>query len=834
MRSLLVCYCLGILAVTPFSALELIFAHAQAACLITAGLAIAANALWIRRSFALRLCALAAGAALHSSWALNHLDAQLDTRLEGRELLVRGRVATMAKATATALQFEFIVLDSVPLAPLGASQNWEVPGSASGRVLLSYYPQARPRNESQAPRLEDSQFPQVLKPGSELQFTVKLNRPHGFANAGGFDYEAFLFRREITAKGYVRGELALYAEQESLPRPTPWNALLIAAEALRFELRTKILNVNSPALAESADGLAMILALGLGDSSAISNRLWQLFRDTGTVHLFVVSGLHVALFAFLMWLPATLLWHLLVTLAPRFGVRVSRRRWVALWSFSAAMCYALLAGWGLPTRRAVVMLSVVVAGVCLRRRFGATTGLLVALALVLTLCPLAATSSGFWLSFAAVSVLMSTTSHAAGIAGRPSSLRRLIGPQLSIGIGLALPLLILNGGVAWLAPAINLMAIPLLSFVLLPCVLVLLLAVSVNVGAPAMLRIANDLSALLVRLLESVAGLGEAWEPQVALSTLDGLGLALATAILLIPLASNARLLIGGWLSLCLLLSSETAHCTRSPASLRLDLLDVGQGLSALVRTRCHALLFDAGARLGPEFEMGGAVIAPTLRTLGVARLDRVILSHADNDHAGGAMGLMSALTVTELLLGGRREEYEQLSDEARAMTRACRAGQSWRWDGADFEILGPMLRDKQSARNARSCILRVSFAGRSFLLPGDIEANAELALVSRTSASLKADVLIAPHHGSKSSSSYALLKRVLPQLILVPAGYKNSFGHPHEAVLARYEQLDARYATTALGGMLSLEVDAGGGMTGVIEYRLAEPRYWRPRARVL
>jgi competence protein ComEC len=144
------------------------------------------------------------------------------------------------------------------------------------------------------------------------------------------------------------------------------------------------------------------------------------------------------------------------------------------------------------------------------------------------------------------------------------------------------------------------------------------------------------------------------------------------------------------------------------------------------------------------------------------------------------------------------------------------------------------MLRDKQSARNARSCILRVSFAGRSVLLPGDIEANAELALVSRTSASLKADVLIAPHHGSKSSSSYALLKRVLPQLVLVPAGYKNSFGHPHEAVLARYEELDARYAATALGGMLSLEVDAGGGMAGVIEYRLAEPRYWRPRARVL
>jgi competence protein ComEC len=244
----------------------------------------------------------------------------------------------------------------------------------------------------------------------------------------------------------------------------------------------------------------------------------------------------------------------------------------------------------------------------------------------------------------------------------------------------------------------------------------------------------------------------------------------------------------------------------------RLTLLDVGQGLAAVVQTHAHALVFDTGPRFSPSFDTGAAVVEPFLRTQGVGKIDRLVISHGDNDHIGGAASLLRHFDVTDAY-----------TSVPRKLPRAirCLAGQAWEWDGVSFQFLAPF--DGLEGDNNNSCVLRVASAAGSALLPADIEREAEQQLVDRWGAGLKSDVLIAPHHGSKTSSTVPFLAKVQPAWVLIPAGYLNRFGFPAPVVLSRYHNYGAKVMGSAADGAILFEP----GRPAPVSWRLTHGKYW-------
>ncbi|MGA1071314.1 MAG: DNA internalization-related competence protein ComEC/Rec2 [Pseudohongiellaceae bacterium] len=884
MRFFLSAFCLGILCVTRASDLALIRSFFLALCALL--ILIATSSLCIRRFLAVKQRAslgiwlsacmvFCCGALFHVVTAEKQLDRQLPEEFEGIPLLIEGVVLNLPSVAGDAYRFEFAVRAACLVAnPMPnkdtASVHERLPSMRtksaghsacgnqipfSGRILLSYYmPSSDDRTGGEAEREERPlYYPAELRPGSRLQLTVKLNRPHGFSNPGGFDYEALLFRNKILAKGYVRGALEVRSvEKQGNGIPS----LFLLIEQLRFEIRKRVLD-NS----ESMRHTGIILALGLGDSSLITQAVWNQLRETGTTHLLVVSGLHVGMIAVFLLLLSRALWRLVLFFLPLLAPLVPSRQVFSLCSsVIGTTVFAFFSGWGLPAQRAVLMLAVFASAKLTSRRFGVVSGLLLALTFVLIGSPLAATGSGFWLSFAAVLALVLAAASpqtnkfsAEGNNGDSPTLswlsrqaKRLVLPQLIVALALFLPLLVLGIDVSLLAPLVNLLAIPLLTFALLPASLLAVLDLALfEESALGVFLLAERLCDQLFLLLAAVAEFEFVWAPQVTLSSAHYLLLVVCLCLCLFPVAWRTRCVCGFWVTAITLTAidwrAETheSKCSKVPASLRLNLLDVGQGLSLVIRTNCHTLLYDTGASLSADFEMGSVVIKPALRALGIKKLDRLVISHADNDHAGGAAGVLASIPIADIHAGGYAENNEAYAEflGKRAMSlRSCRAGESWRWDGVVFSYLSPTAiasdgeaSSRDRTKNSQSCVLRIALGESVILLTGDIERNDEVELALRYEHELKTTLLIAPHHGSKTSSSYALLKRATPEVAFIAAGYKNSFGHPHSEVLSRYALLGIEAFNTATRGMLSEELNRQGRMSYPRAYRETHRRYWRP-----
>ena len=884
MRFLLSAFCLGILCVTSATDLALIRVLLLAMCALL--IFAAASALAVRRSLAaehkkwlglwLYICmAFCCGALFHAVTAESQLNRQLPKEFEGTPLRIEGVVLNLPSVAGAAYRFEFAVNAACVLGDHnpnrdtdsihGRSPAKRIQSSAhttcsnpipfSGRILLSYYLPSSDVQTGRAVRREATplHYPAELRPGSALQLVVKLNRPHGFANPGGFDYEAFLFRSKILAKGYVRGALVA---SESEWGGDGVRSLPVMLEQLRFESRKRVLE-NSV----SARHTGVILALGLGDTSLVSQALWSQLRETGTTHLLVVSGLHIGMIALFLLVVSRALWRLVLFLLPLFVSHAPSRLAFSLWSSVVGTAvFALLAGWSLPTQRAVVMLAVFAGAKLTSRRLGVVAGLLLALTCVLIGSPLAATGSGFWLSFVAVLSLVlavasprsatsyndSNHSDSAVLSWLSGQAGRLVLPQLIVALALFLPLLVLGIDVSLLAPMVNLLAIPFLTFALLPASLLAVLDLALfGESALGALLLADWLCDQLILLLAAVAEAELLWAPQVTLSFAHYLLLAICLCVCLFPVGWRTRCVCGLWVAALILTETvwraETYanKCNEAPASLRLHQLDVGQGLALVIETNCHALLYDTGASLSADFEMGSAVIKPALRALGIRKLDRLVISHADNDHAGGAAGVLASIPVVDVHAGGHAENTQAYAEflGARALTlRSCRAGDVWRWDGVVFSYLSPTVGAADGAasgvdktKNSQSCVLKVALGESVILLTGDIERVDEVALALRYEHELKSTLLIAPHHGSKTSSSYALLKRAAPEIVFIGAGYKNSFGHPHAEVVSRYALLGIEALNTATRGMLSVELNRQGIVSRPRAYREIHRRYWRP-----
>jgi competence protein ComEC len=614
-------------------------------------------------------------------------------------------------------------------------------------------------------------------------------------NPGGFDYEGWLFSRGIGATGYVRAE------------PAPRH--LVAAPAFSVDaLRAAVIEALQGARPQARNA-GVLQALTVGERSAIPAQRWRTLVDTGTIHLMAISGLHIGLVAGLVYALVLLGWRR----CARCCAWLAAPRAAAVLGLAAAVGYAVLAGFTLPTQRALVMLAVVSAALFWGRSLRPAQGLSVALVAVLALDPRAPLSPGFWLSFGAVAIILYSLSARLAAPGRLSGLLRL---QWVLGLGLLVPLLWMFGEAPLVSPLANLIAVPWVSLLVVPPALaaVALLPLSSSL-AGLLLGIADLALALLWPVLDLLQDLPLArWQAAQAAPWAFALAV-LGLAILIAPRGWPAR-----WLGLVLMLPLLLpAHPSPPLGSLRLTLLDVGQGLAVVARTRGHTLVFDVGARFGPRFDAGRAAVLPYLRTRGLRRIDRLIVSHGDNDHAGGLGSVLEGIEVDTLMLG---------PDLDHPRGEPCLRGRRWVWDGVVFSVLHPPPGPWGGGRNDGSCVLRIQTAGAAILLTADIEAGAERALAADPEMDLASAVLLVPHHGSRSSSSEVFIDRVAPELALLAVGHRNPYGLPRPEVLARYAARGIPVLDTARNGAITLEI--GESVSVVAKHREQARRYWHAR----
>jgi competence protein ComEC len=711
-------------------------------------------------------------------WALLRahclLGAQLPAELEGSALVVEGTVAGLPRADPHRVRFDFDVA--------AARRDGRII-SLQGRLRLSWYDGA----------------PMVL-PGERWQLAVRLKRPRGLVNPGGMDHERWLFIRGIAATGYV---LSRAGNRHVGPDGAT------GLDGLRRRLSSAI----GKRLAGRDSG-AIVRALAVGDRSAMTREQWRILRATGTNHLMAISGLHVGLMAGLAWFIVARLWA-----AAAMPLRwLAAPRAAALAALMAGLVYAALAGFTLPTQRALVMLTIVMGALLLQRRTAPSTSLCLALGAVLVLDPFAVLAAGFWLSYGAVAVIL------LGMCGRlrygsRHRWRRLWWRwgrvQWLVAVGLA------PATVGWfleypiIAPLANLVAVPWAGVVLVPLVLggAGLVVIAPATGG-ALLDAAGWAADAMWLWLETLAGLELILRPALAPPPLAVAAACIGALLLIAPRGFPARFLGVIWLLPLFSLPVPRPQ----PGDIRLTVLDVGQGLSAVVRTRSRVVVFDTGPRYRSGFDAGRDIVAPYLRHQGLGRVDLLIVSHGHNDHAGGAGHLLRTVPVSEVMsnvpMAGRD-------------TRPCRAGDRWHWDGVEFEVLHPGEGDPLEG-NDGSCVLMVSGAGGRLLLPGDIEKQAESAMVSRDGTRLGADVLVVAHHGGRSSSTAAFLDAVGPRLALLPVGYRNRHGFPHGEVVARLAERGVRTFDTARDGALTLVIDARRGVQLPRRERVADAHLWR------
>ena len=702
---------------------------------------------------------------------------------EGRDVTVVGVVADLPQSTERGMRFEFDVERArTPLARIPR------------HVTLNLY---NDRNGKATP---------AIRAGQRWSFTVRLRRPHGLANHNGFDFEAWMLERGIRATGYVRPDTGEHALDAALLQPMVWRPLYGVARAREW-VRNRIFH----ALPDNANA-GVLVALAIGDQQAISRDQWTVYTRTGVNHLMSISGLHITMVAGLGFALVLWLWRR----APRLMAHLPAVKAAAVAGFITALAYALMAGYGVPAQRTVYMLGAV--AVALLCGLAAAPAVVLALALLVAIVvdPMCVLAPGFWLSFGAVAVIMYVS---LGRLEQPQWWVNWLRVQWAVTIGLAPFLVALFQQVSIVSPLANAFAIPLVSLAIVPLTLI-----GVIVPVDWLLRLAAWLMDWCNRWLAWSSSLPDAvWQqhaPPVWAVVLSLLG----AVWLLAPRGAPSR-----WLGLFAFLPLFFP-CVEAPANgeLWIDVLDVGQGLSTVVRTRTHALLYDAGPTFSSDTDAGSRVVVPFLRAQGVQRLDGFIVTHDDNDHSGGARSVLEAVPVG--WLASSLPAGAQSIDLAKRRLR-CFAGQHWEWDGVRFEVLHPTWDSYDNAElrdNARGCVLKIDSVFGSILLPADIELASETELIARRVAQLRAGVLIAPHHGSGTSSSQAFLTAVSPQLVVIPVGYRNRFGHPKPEVLARYRALGLRVLRSDRDGEVALRFTAAG--VAAEPYRSKYVRYWQDR----
>jgi len=743
--------------------------------------------------------AIAAAAALGYGYAAWRAEMRLADALpaawEGADIAVVGVVDDLPQASDLGTRFAFAV------------ERVETAGAiVPERLSLAWYAQRRKGGEV-------DEIP-ALAAGERWRLVVRLKRPHGTVNPYGFDVEAWLLENGFRATGYVRSDDANNRIEAFAGRASDYVQ----------RARTAVRDRTVDALPDRPYA-GVIVALTIGEQRAIPEAQWRVFNRTGVTHLISISGLHVTVFAAIAGGIA----YLLARRSARLTGLVPARKVAAVVGVTAATLYVLLAGAQVPAVRTLLMLAVAAVGLMLARPGTAAVVWLWALAVVLVWDPWAGFAPGFWLSFGAVGLLLYVhagrlTSPAPASRGERllRALRAATRAQMVITIGLVPGTLALFQQVSLISPLANALAIPAVTFVVVPLALV---GIVIPIALPFQAAHAA-FAALMVPLDWLSTAPAAVWQQHAPPAW------TIAVAILGVAWVAAPRGVPGRGLAL---LGLVPLFVVRPPAphpgSFTMTVLDVGQGLAVVVQTHGHSLLYDTGPRFTESADAGGRIVAPFLRATGVRRLDGMVITHQDADHSGGALSILETVPV-DWLSSSLSEDNAILVERARdgGVALRCTAGQRWEWDGVRFTVLQPAaaLYDAPRAKpNDLSCVVRIDSDHGRVLLTGDLEARGELDLVRRDAEALRADVLLVPHHGSLTSSTPAFIAAVSPEIAVYTPGYRNRFGHPRPAVVARYDAAGIRTFRTDYDGALTFTFAAGTSRLPRAE-REHDRRYWR------
>jgi competence protein ComEC len=693
------------------------------------------------------------------------LDQGLPATLESQDVMVTGTVHSLPQPTERYLKFD---LDVEHLTHRGRLYP------SPGRI-----------------RLRDYRTDVEVRAGDRWRFRARLKRPHGFQNPGGFDYEAWLLRHRIRAVGYVRDDVV----NQFLGRS--WLSLHGFRQTVRDQIRAATIDLPHRGL---------FVALTVGDRGGIADHDRETFWRTGTSHLIAISGLHVGLVAGLVYWLGAWLWRLcgsavLYLPASKFGAGAG---------LLAAVGYAALAGFSIPTQRALIMLMIVLGGIIASRNGNIWRLFSFAVLAVLLWDPLAAMDPSFWLSFGALFVILYL------VVGRKSLCsrwRRWMDTQIAVSVGIAPLVIAIFQGVSVVSPIANLLTIPIFTFLVVPATLIsscLLILGEGTLGAFGFAAI-DYLLDWFWPILNGIAQIDFAivWRPAASIFSL-ACG-AIGIAWLLSPRGMPAKWLGGVWVLPMLLVFPPVPKT----GELKVTVLDVGQGLSVVVQTATKTMVYDTGARFSDRFDIGKAVLVPFLRDQGIDTVNTLVISHGDNDHIGGLHSLLR-----------QRKVEQRLSSVPDRVPRArgCIPERGWTQDQVQFKILSPLV-DRPRAHNDSSCVIHVISRYGSVLLTGDIGAAREHVLLESYGSSLRSDILLVPHQGSKTSSTHAFLDAIRPKVAVVSAGYRNPYGHPDYAVMNRYRRIGVPVYNTAETGAVTIEFGAQGASINL--YRSDHDRYW-------
>jgi competence protein ComEC len=680
------------------------------------------------------------------------------------------------------------------------------------------------------------QSPDGVHPAQRWRMTVKLRRPHGTFNPAGFDSELWMLEQGVRATGYVR-------DGPGHPSPVRLRELVWRFNPVIDRARDRLRERLQQLLQGRRYG-GVIVALVMGDQGLIAQTDWTLFNRTGISHLVSISGLHITMIAGLVAVAAGGLWrrsNRLLALSPAQTVR-------AIAGACGALGYCLLAGWGVPAQRTFVMLATVAVTVLLRLRLSAAAVLSTAAAVVCLWDPWAVTATGFWLSFGAVASIFLVCHGRVPDAGRSEPAHSAAGQrggrlpgwraravevlheatriQAAVTVGLVPLTLVLFQQVSLISPIANAIAIPLVSYLVTP--LALLGALVCCLGEP-MVAVAHGLLLASDALFEMLAGiltwlvqLPYAWvgfaAPPIWAIAVAGVGVGW----LLAPAGWPLRWVGAAWLVPAFVMPPDRP----APGALWLTALDVGQGMALVLETAHHTLVFDTGPKVSEDADAGARVIVPYLRARGIDRVSMLVVSHLDSDHSGGARSLIETLAV-ERVLTSIEPEHPIL--QAAHDVQRCQAGQHASLGALELTVLNPpaaLYERPRATTNQKSCVILAQIGATRALLTGDVPAREEAAMVAASGAALRAQVMVAPHHGSKTSSSEVFVGAVAPRWVSVQAGYRSRFGHPHPDVVARYARHAAQIVRSDWSGAARWRFGPDGSVA-LEQWRLDHARYW-------
>lgn len=689
----------------------------------------------------------------------------LPQEMEGKNVIVTGFISSLPDANERYASFTF---DTLSIS--GKKQKT--------KLRLNWY----------------TQYPKISV-GDEWNLEVKLKKPHGTLNPGGFDFEKYLFQHAIRATGYVISGDSNYLIKA--------NKYQYSVSRVRQSLRAKIFQFldNRPLV-------GIINTLVIGDQSGISKEQWQIFRDTGTSYLMAISGLHISFIGILAFMLTKFIWRCF----PSLMLWMPTLHAASVFAFIAALIYSVLSGFSIPTQRALIMLAVFTIFLLLRRNITTWNVLILSLLIVLLISPLAILSEGFWLSFFAVGFIIYITKGS--LNTNSSWWRNYFKIQLGIILGLSPFTLLFFQQTSFVAFFASMLALPAVCFVIVPISLIgsLFLLINFHYGGYFLLA-AEKITELVVLWLQWLAAFSWSnWFHPVfnwwVLVT------AFVGAILLLAPSGFAT----KWLGIIWLLPLFFYKPVGPKyGEIWFTLLDVGQGLSAVIRTQNHIMIYDTGPKF-LDTDAGETIVVPFLRYSSINMIDTMVVSHGDDDHSGGAYSILKLLKVKKVI-SSVPEKF------LRNDVAVCSSEQSWRWDGVNFIFINSV--DELLSSNDASCVLKIDNGSNSILLAGDIEKSVELWLVNNKLTDLAATILVAPHHGSRTSSSPKFIQAVGAKYVLFSTGYRNRFNFPSKAVVNRYLQRKTKLFDTAKFGAILFKLNYEPFVAAPLLYRITDRHYW-------